>query len=468
MRIRDTLVLATKTARSIGKIDLAVRYNPLVRQAARSTLRACRDGAQRDAVIDELTAGIIRHARRTRYGRHYGSTLEEWPILGKDSVRADPSAFIAPGSLRVPATTGGTTGSPLLLQHSLRCIAAEQVFLDDILSAHGLTWAGARIAVLRGDVVKPVDDPEPPFARLSHGGRRLVLSSPHLTAARLDWYLERLCSFQPDVLYSMPTMLANLLMLLEQTGRTLRVPLVLASSERLDVELYRRTQSVLGARVIDYYGLSERVALAVRSDEEQWRFEPAYGRVELLPTEEDEIVDGRRHVPIIATGYWNPAQPLVRYNTGDFAIVPASRQADLAAIAMGRQPFFGIAGRDDEFVFTPDGRRIAALNHLPREVRNVLRLQVIQEKLNHLTIKVLATRQFCSDDRARLLANARAKVPSSMGIEIVTVERLETTPCGKAPFIIRRVAPRAPPPLGAQRFLRNDVATAQALSALPG
>lgn len=443
MLIRGGLVSATRRARSIGKIDLAVRYNPLVRRTVSTALRACRTGdpEQRDSVIENLTAAIIRRAQRTRYGRHFGPALEDWPVLDKTMVRDDPSAFIAPGRLRVPATTGGTTGSPLLLQHSLRCIAAEQVFLDDILAPHGLTWARARIAVLRGDTIKPADDLQPPFAKLTHGGRRLVLSSPHLSAARLDWYLDRLHAFRPDMLYVMPTMLANLLMLLEQTGRSLHVPLVLASSERLDNHLYHSVQSVLGAPVIDYYGQTERAALAVRTGDERWRFEPAYGRVELRPTGNDVIENGRRYVPIIATGFWNTAQPLIRYNTGDFAIVPESAQTDLAAIARGEKPFFGIAGRAEEFVFTPDGRRIAALNHLPRDVRHVLRLQVIQDSLDHLMIHVLATPHFGAEDSSRLLSNARLKVPSSMRIDIAAVDRLETTPCGKAPFIIRRVAP---------------------------
>jgi phenylacetate-CoA ligase len=446
MRVRDALVYVTQKARSFGGIDLAVRYNPAVRRTVTHAMLACRSGdpQRRAEVVNRLTTTIIRRARETRYGRNFGDTLEAWPILAKSQVRQDPSALVIPGSVRVPATTGGTTGYPLPLYHSLRGIAAEQVFLDDLLSPHGLSWARARIAVLRGDAVKRVDDRQPPFARISHGGRRLILSSPHLTHATLDWFLQRVDAFKPDLLYSMPTMLANLLMLLAQTGRKLHVPLVLCSSECLDAKLYSRVQSELGAHVIDYYGQTERSAFAVRTGEEEWRFEPAYGRVELLTSPADEIVDGRRHVPIVATGYWSDSQPLIRYYTGDYAVVPASNHSDLTAIAMGDQPFFGIAGRDDEYVFTPDGRRIAALNHLPREVRNVLQVQVIQDALDHLLIRILATPQFGCEDQARLLANARAKVPACMKIEITPVDHLETTPQGKAPFILRRVTAPLP------------------------
>ena len=164
MWTRDALLYATQKARSIGAIDLAVRYNPLIRRVVIRTVCACRNGdsQQRAGAVERLTAAIIKRAQRTRYGRTFGDALEDWPVLSKDKVREDPHALVVPGSLRVPATTGGTTGFPLLLQHSLRCIAVEQVFLDDIVSAHGLSWARARIAVLCGDTVKRIDDPTPP------------------------------------------------------------------------------------------------------------------------------------------------------------------------------------------------------------------------------------------------------------------------------------------------------------------
>jgi phenylacetate-CoA ligase len=446
--MRERLVFLAGKAKQSGVFDLALRYNPVVRLSVRDAIVRCRadEPRMRQSITDRLTVTIIRHARQSRYGSRFQNELANWPILSKDEVRNHPNDFVVPGFLRIPAATGGTTGIPLRLNRSLSCVAAEQVFLDNLLTAHELSWARARVAVLRGDSIKDTDDFNPPFGKLTHWGRRLILSSPHLTGATINWYHARLGAFRPDILYAWPSVLANLLMLLEQSDKRLRVPLVVTSSEVLDTSLYAAIERELGATVIDYYGLAERSAFAVRYGRDQWFFEPAYGKVELIPSTTDQI-DGLRHyVPIIATGYWNDAQPLIRYDTGDRAIVAAGLgNADLEAIAIGERPFFGIAGRENDFILAPDGRRIAGLNQIARELWHALRVQLVQDALDHVTIRVIATREFGSRDGARLMANARAKLSTSTSIDIKVVDRLETTQQGKTPFVIRLIDTPVPP-----------------------
>jgi phenylacetate-CoA ligase len=442
MRVRDGLVLVTDKAKYFGGLDLALRYNPLARGPVGQAIASCRvpNPSQRRATVNRLTDAIIARARKTHYGRRFDQELSHWPILSKEQVRDRPRDFVVPGLLQVPAATGGTTGIPLRLTRSLRCVAAEQLFLDSLLAPYDLNWSRARIAVLRTDRVKDLDDHRPPFGKETHWGRRLVLSSPHLSAETLDWFLERLAAFRPDILYSVPNYLANLVMLLAQSGRRLQVPLVVSSSSRLDSGLYETIKRELSTTVIDYYGLAERSAFAIRTGPEEWFFEPAYGKVELVASPTDEIVGAQRQVQIVATGFWNEAQPLIRYDTGDRALVPAeSGEAELEAIALGERPFFGIAGRDNEFILAPDGRRITGLNVISYEVRNILQLQLVQDAPDHLLIRVLALPGFGPPDRARLIANARTKVPTAIAIDIAVVDWLETTARGKVPYTIRRI-----------------------------
>lgn len=443
MLIRDGLVFATGRAKLAWGINIAVRYNPVVRRDVQATIRRFRQAgpARRDALSGDLLRRIIGRARRTRYGRDFDEDLACWPVLSKVQLRADPDAFSVPGVLRVPANTAGSTGLPLLLQRSLRSIAAEQAFLDDLLVPHGLTWRNARVAVLRSDVFKPIDDHTPPFAKEALRGRRLILSSPHLNAATLPWYIERLESFRPDILYVYPSLLSNLLRLLIQSNRRLRIPLIVSTSERLARASYDAVPDLLGASVVDYYGLAERSAFALRRGPEVWFFEPAYGAVELIAAPDDPIIGKQRHVRIIATGYWTDAQPLIRYDTGDRAVIPLDAGADdLAAIARGEAPFFGIAGRTEEYVFAQDGRKIGALNNFPQEVRHLLQLQVVQETPDRIVVRALATSAFGDEDRVRLMKNVRGKIPGSIQVEIVVVDRLESLPNGKTPYVIRRAA----------------------------
>lgn len=443
MAFRHVGVSLAARAKTVRVVDLAMRYNPWMRHPVVAALRQsrARDPATLRALNARLTCAILEQAHKTAYGRGFGAHVAGWPVLSKEAVRAAPSAFTTRGLLRIPAATGGTTGVPLRLVRSLRSAVAEQVFLDELLAPHGLSWGRARVAVLRGDAIKDPDDTAPPFGQAVHGGRRLILSSAHLNVESLSWYLDRITAFRPDILFAYPTTLGHLLALLARSGQRLRVPIVVVSSERLDAHLYAFAAAALGATVIDYYGLAERSVLAVRHAADRWVFEPAYGSYELLPDPDEAIVDGRRHVRIVATGFWNEAQPLIRYDTGDRAIVPADAgAAELDAIALGQKPFHGIAGRADEFVWAPDGRPIAGLNQIVREVRNVLQVQIMQDAPDRLVVRIRALPGFGDRDRARLVANLRSKVPRAMALTLELAEDLQRTPQGKTPFIIRRIA----------------------------
>jgi len=297
---------------------------------------------------------------------------------------------------------------------------------------------------MRPHATKSTADLSPPFGIETHRGRRLILSSPHLSPATLPWFLDRLASFRPEILWTTPTVGANLVFLMHLSGRKLKAPLpiVLTSSARLDSELRQTMEREWGATVYDYYGQAERVCFAASSRLGEFWFNPAYGRVELASSETDEMTDEGRHTRIIATGFWNSAMPLVRYDTGDRAIVPTNAtENDLRAISLGLQPFFGIAGRTDEFVISPEGTRIGGLNCVPWEVENVLQVQIVQEAFDSVVIRALTLPNFRPADVARLEANARAKIPGSMAIRVELADSLQAGPHGKTPYVIRNVDP---------------------------
>lgn len=440
---RPRLVVLAARAKKLGAVDLALRYNPVVRHRVTRSIGAFADAdrAGRHSLAEALTASVLAAARHTAYGRDFGPRLQDWPVLRKEQVRDCPADFVRGGLARIPAATSGSTGMPLQLVRSATCVAAEQVFLDRIVPVPGLTWARARVAVLRADTVKDPADQSPPFGRVTHRGCRLVLSSPHFSPETLSWYLDALADFRPDILWMTPTTGSNLLHLLATTGRRLQIPLVITSSESPPPGFRANIKLDLGACLVDYYGLSERTCFAASAVEDQYFFEPAYGRVELMPSDEDDTTDGQRHVAIVATGYWNSAMPLVRYDTGDRAMVPVSADRhELEAIALGLRPFRGIAERSSNFIYRTNGLRFSALNLLPRDVDNLLRMQAVQQRIGSVLLRVLVRPGFGPNDRAKLEANARAALPPDIDFHIEIADRLETTEQGKTPFVIRQSA----------------------------
>jgi phenylacetate-CoA ligase len=189
---------------------------------------------------------------------------------------------------------------------------------------------------------------------------------------------------------------------------------------------------------LDYYGQAERVAFAYATQRASYRFLPGYAFVEFHPVsqEGDDV-----YYEIVGTSLSNLAMPLIRYRTGDLIRLPASwGSVELEQLSLGLRTFPGVLGRDSDILLTPEGVKITGISHFQRDLKDVRRIQVIQEAVDHVRVLVLPKGEFLSADRERLLHSARSKLPSSMRLDIEAVDVLERTALGKTPFVIHRPA----------------------------
>ena len=225
----------------------------------------------------------------------------------------------------------------------MRCIASEQAFLDSLLTEQQLTFHTARVARLRADRIKSVNDREPPYGVESADGRLMKLSPNHLGPDTAQWFCDALRRFAPDLLYTNPSHVETLAAFVRENDLTLPIPLVVTTSETLDSNGRALIEEAFGATVIDYYGQAERVVFAAASPDDGYYFNPAYGRVELFPDDHVAAPPGYRAFDIVGTGFWNDATPLVRFRTDDYALVPADYgDAELEDVAPPLRPLRAI------------------------------------------------------------------------------------------------------------------------------
>lgn len=427
--------------------DRWLRRNPLFYGAIVRTLEELTQASlqERIAFTEQRLARVLRAARRTAYGATVDEALpiKQWPLLEKAPVRDAPERFHArPAWCAARASTGGTTGMPLRLIRSLQSVVAEQACIDRMLATLGVDPAHMRMAVLRGDNIKASTDLTPPFWSHTHGGRRLIFSTNHLNRSTIDAYCDALRSFAPDVLWVYPSALDSFCRLLAETGRGVPVPRVLSSSEMLPESVWRLAQACLGCRLLDYYGQAERVSFAYAQRAGEYFFLPGYAYVEFLPCGTD---GEQQELEIVGTALWNTAMPLVRYRTGDLIRVPVGYgRTELNEIAYGVRAFPGVIGRANDVLLAPDGTSLLiAINHIPRGVAHLLRLQVVQRALDHVVLRALVEPRFGAAQTAQLLANARAKIPAEVRIDVEIAAALERTANGKTPFIVRSPAVQA-------------------------
>ena len=439
MGIRQILARYETWLKATRLSNDAARYNPLHYGFVRRSIAAYEglDFEQRQARHQWQSRRVLQQARQTVYGRRRPLDWEAWPILDKRAIRDRPGDFARRTLVSVPAATGGTTGTPLRLTRSLRGVAAEQAFIDSLLGA-GHSFRTDKVAVLRAFVVKDRADDEPPFGRLTQGGRCLMLSSYHLSHKNAWWYAGELARFKPDVLFAYPSMLARLVNLLEAVPASPAIPTILCSSETMPHGLRGEAQARLGARLVDFYGLAERVCFAWSGDGDNYYFSPAYGRTELLASDADAGETGCVAARIVATGFWNDSMPLVRYDTGDLAVLPAGlTPREIAEIELGLRPFRGILGRQDETIPLADGTVVYGLNQIPKGIDRASQIQIVQQDPLQVTLFVVPKSTYAAADSEALLRNARARFPPQVELRVELVDRLIQTAAGKTPFVIR-------------------------------
>jgi phenylacetate-CoA ligase len=423
-----------------------IRRNPLFYDRSRALIEEVEgmNLAQRRAWTEAQVKRTLERARRSRYGRKEGGgdVLASWPLLEKERLRDNQSMFTTGSTLlSSPAATGGTTGIPLRLARSLHGVVFEQVCQDRLIEQLSVDPRSDRIAILRGDNIKDPNDLKPPHWIKTNGGQCMVFSSNVLRPETVDDYVRALREFQPKLLCAYPTSLECLCRLMQQRGMRVHIPAVLTSSEVLKREAWSLARDTLKCDVADYYGQAERVGFAYSFAPREYRFLPAYSKVELVPFKSDQIADAGQGglFEIIGTTFWNDLMPLVRYRTGDLVRLPeAWGEREIEEVVLGLRSFSGVLGREQEILVCPKGVRLTGIDHIPRDVSHILRIQVIQESLDDVRILVLPAAGYSERDAAQLLQNARAKVPESMRLRIETAQWLERTPRGKTPLVIHR------------------------------
>ena len=324
-------------------------------------------------------------------------------------------------------------GVPLDVWRSFRSVAVEQAAIDRLLGAYGRSTAreqGRRPSRRRHQGSR---DRGAPFWISVAGGRRLVFSSNHLNAETVSDFAAALNQFRATRSVRLPhDARVSVPLAAEQRPRRLG-PATVCSSETVPESTWRLAADVLGSRLVDYYGLAERVSFAYAFEPGCYRFLPGYSYNELIPCGGGGDTD---LYELVATGLWNLKMPLVRFRTGD--LVRLNRGSDPIAVAYGVAEFLAVVGRMDDYLVAPDGARLMGIDHIPRGMRNVARMQVIQERRDTVRLLVVPADVSAGVDSDAIRSNAAKKLPPTMSVSVEVRSELERAPNGKIPFVVRR------------------------------
>lgn len=411
----------------------------------RELVRDSRDWSaeQRDAFQSEKLFEMVKHCRQhipfyqrlfAAHGLHENdvthlSDIQKIPVLTKDILRGAADDFrqrdVRP---YITQHTSGSTGSPLQLSIDERTYKLAMALLVDHEEYSGIPF-GTRRATFAGRMVQRQKNLRPPFSRFNKSENQRLYSSYHLNETTFAHYDKDLEGFQPLEIIGYPSAISDLAAHYQNNHQrpNYRPKAIITNSETLLDWQRKLIESVFDCPVFDYYGTAEYVLFAGQDETGLYRTNPIIGVTELSPIETD-TGSGK----IIATSLSNKVMPLLRYEIGDLGKIPNDASMTVNHIEKLQQ----IEGRIDDYILTPDGRKIGRIDHIFKGLHGIREAQVVQENLHNCTIMVVPVSSKQDVNQEAIVRNLRARTGDGVEIKIRFVAKIPKGPNGKFKSVI--------------------------------
>ncbi|MEJ2647275.1 MAG: hypothetical protein P8016_02550 [Sedimentisphaerales bacterium] len=359
--------------------------------------------------------------------------IERFPVISKKDIIDQSDGFISDKYSKYllrTAYTGGTTGTPLKLKRNIAAIENEHAFVR-----RQWDWAGIglndKTAYLSGRLITKPDQENGQLFAYDYFMKELILSTYHLSYDTAKSYIDTMKDFDIKAIIGYPSAIYLLAQACIESGTKMNLRAVLTSSETLTDSMRTVISQAFDCKVFDFYGGAERVCYIFTCDKGNYHIIPEYGFTELVPVENG----GKDHHKIIATGFWNYAMPLIRYDTGDIVIGPNKSCSCGRAFPTVK----ALCGREADTIRTPLGREYGAaiLTHLLYGADNILESQIIQDSHDHVVIEYVPGKKFTEKDRKVFMNLITKHLSRELKIDLKKVSKVQRTQSGK----IRPVIP---------------------------
>ncbi|MEX0886362.1 MAG: hypothetical protein WD009_07980 [Phycisphaeraceae bacterium] len=434
-----------------GRRTLRTRYGPVFRQALASLedsqwwpqekLRTEQDSRLRALIAHAYEQ--VPYYREVMKARQLKpddiqcvDDLPSLPVLNKAIVRDAGDELVSrdvAGRSVVHCHTSGTTGAGLRFVVSSRSFAMQWAVWWRHRGRFGFHLGDPHVN-FSGQSVVPLRQSRPPFWREVRPLRQTYVSLYHMTPANMPAYVRMLEERRFPYFIGYPSAIALVADHLRQRGRPLAHPprWIITGAESLLPVQVRDMRQWIGADVTDQYGQAEGCANLSRCEKLNYHVDMEFAAVE--PIERQRSDEGRV-CSLVGTSLHNYAQPFIRYDTGDLATFSdtpcdCGRAGPVASY---------IDGRVEDYVVTPDGRRIGRLDHCFKDMVHIAESQVIQEQEDRLRVLVVRRADYTDADERQLMHEFRARLGDAIAIDVEYVESIPRTSSGKLRAVVSRL-----------------------------
>lgn len=207
--------------------------------------------------------------------------------------------------------------------------------------------------------------------------------------------------------------------------------MVLSKRERLLIE------NVFHCKVFNRYGSEEMGVIACECErQEGLHISEAKYYVEILNGNQKALPGGMGS--LIITDLSNYGMPFIRYQIEDIAIASNNTCSCGRTWTMLNE----IAGRTSDFIVTPDKKIISgiSLTDFFALVPGIIQIQIVQEKIDHLTFKIIKSTEFSDESIIKLKEIEQRFFGDKMCISYNYVDSISKEIGGKFRFVKSQIA----------------------------
>ena len=210
---------------------------------------------------------------------------------------------------------------------------------------------------------------------------------------------------------------------------------VATTGETLFKHWRRKIEEIFACEILDGYG-GESTPVAFECPEhEGYHICAESVIVEILKNEEPALPGEMGEVVITNLDNW--VMPFIRYKLNDVATLAE----DLCSCGRGLTMLESIQGRDTDIVITPNGSFLVVhfFTILFEYIEGVDQFQVIQNKIDKLSIKIVKNKKFTNSDLEYIISEIKKHAGEEMDVDIEFVSSIPPTRSGKRRFVISKV-----------------------------
>jgi len=345
------------------------------------------------------------------------STRREIQLAGDGMHSAAPPAAHGPV---VTTQSTGSTASPLVT----RGTAWTQIMWRALLLREHVWHARdlrGKLAAIRSNTV----DGEAPDWGVATSAFVTGPSLVRSLSIDLDEQLRWLVAEDPDYVLGFATNMRALAVRSRELGiRLPRLKEVRTYGEVLQPDARDIVRAAWGVEIVDSYSSEELGYIALQCPQSGYYHVQSESLiVEVLDTGGKPCRPGETGQVTVSTLH-NFAMPLLRYASGDYAEVGESCPCGRGLPVLRR-----IAGRQRNMILRPDGVRQWPVFPMSAwfDIAPVLQIQLVQDAIDHVEVRLVMKRDFSGDEAERLIAALQGCLDYPFRI---TLRRVDTIPRG--------------------------------------